>query len=53
MDHIRISGNGPISDPYPNKVVSNVENDCPKVPNQAKDKRDGVKNPQYYNFNQF
>ena len=30
-----------------------VENDAPKVTNQAKAKKDGVVNPQHYNFNQF
>ena len=51
---MRISGNEPSSViPKLNKVVLNVENDCPKVPNQAKAKRDGVINPQNYNFSQF
>ena len=40
-----------ISDSSPNKVVSNVENVDPKVPTEAK--RDGLINPQNYNFNQF
>ena len=35
------------------KVVSKIENIDPKVPKQAEAKRDGVKNPQNYNFNQF
>ena len=30
-----------------------VENDSPKVPKQADAKRDGVINPQNYNFNKF
>ena len=34
-------------------MVSKVENDDPKVPKQAEAKRDGVKKPQNYNFNQF
>ena len=42
---MRISG--------PNNVVSKVENDRPNVPKQAEAKRDGVINPQNYNFNQF
>ena len=42
-----------MSDPSPNKVVSKVENVDPKVPKQAEAKRDGVINPQNYNFNQF
>ena len=33
-------------------MVSKVENVDPKVPKQAEAKRDGVKNPQNYNFNQ-
>ena len=37
----------------PYKVVSNLENVDPKVPNQAEAKRDGVLNPQHYNLNQF
>ena len=35
----------------PNKVVSKVENVDLKMPRQAKAKRDGVINPQNYNFN--
>ena len=34
-------------------MVSKVENVDPKVPKQAESKRDGVINPQNYNFNQF
>ena len=34
-------------------MVSKVENVDPKVPKQAEAKRDGVINPQNYNFNQF
>ena len=30
-----------------------IENDGPKVPEQAEAKRGGVINPQNYNFNQF
>ena len=30
-----------------------MESDAPKVPKQAKAKRDGVLNPQNYNFSQF
>ena len=33
-------------------MVSKAENDCPKVPKQAEAERDGVVNPQNYNFNQ-
>ena len=32
--------------------VSNVENDCSKMPNQAKANRDGEINPQNYNFSE-
>ena len=54
MDHMHISGNEPSSVILSQtKWGSNVENDCPKVPNQAKAKRDGVVNPQNYNFSQF
>ena len=42
-----------ISDPSPNKVVPKVENFDPKMPKQAEAKRDGVINPQNYNFHQF
>ena len=41
-----------LSDPQPNKVVQKVESDAQKVPKEAKPKRDGVINPQNYNFNQ-
>ena len=34
-------------------MVSKVENVDPKVPKQDDAKRDGVINPQNYNFNQF
>ena len=34
-------------------MVSKVKNVDPKVPKQAEAKRDGVINPQNYNFNQF
>ena len=51
---MRISGTEPlISDPNTNRVVLKLRNDAPKVPNQAKAKRDGVINPQNYNFSQF
>ena len=43
----------PVSPRGSNNVDSKVENDCPKVPKQAEAKRDGVINPQNYNFNQF
>ena len=54
MDHMRISGNEPSSVILSQtKWFSNVENDFPNVPNKAKAKRDGVINPQNYNFSQF
>ena len=53
MDHMRISGNEPSSVILlPNKVVQKLKSDAPKVPNQAKAKRDGVINPKNYNFSQ-
>ena len=48
MDHMRISGNEPSS-----VMVPKVENVDPKVPKQAVAKRDGVINPQNYNFHHF
>ena len=54
MDHMRISGTEPSSVillPY--KVVQMLKSDVPKMPNQAKAKRDGVINPNNYNFSQF
>ena len=46
MDHMRISGTEPSSVILlPKKVVQKLKNDIPKVPNQAKAKRDGVINP--------
>ena len=54
MDHLRISGTEPSSVILSQKkVVSTVENVCPKVPKQGKAKRDGVINPQNYNLNKF
>ena len=41
-----------VSDPYPNKLVQKLKSDAQKVPKEAKAKRDGVINPQNYNFNQ-
>ena len=54
MDHMRISGTEPSSVILlPNKVVQKWKSDAPKVPYQAKTKRDGVLNPKNYNFSQF
>ena len=50
---MRISGNERSSVILRKIKVSKVENVDPKVPKQAEAKRDGVINPQYYNFNQF
>ena len=33
--------------------IKTLKSDDPKVPKQAEAKRDGVINPQNYNFNQF
>ena len=35
------------------RSFKSCKNDAPKVSKQAEDKRDGVINPQNYNFNQF
>ena len=51
---MHISGTEPLS-----VILCQTENfqkfkiDAPKVPKQAEDKRDGVINPQNYNFSQF
>ena len=43
MDHMRISGNEPSSVILlPNKVVQKLKSDAPKVPNQAKAKKDQI-----------
>ena len=49
MDHMRISGNEASSVILRQTKWLNVD---PKVPKQAEAKRDGVINPQNYNFNQ-
>ena len=53
MDHMRISGNAPSSVILRQTFISKVGNVDPKVSRQAEAKRDGVINPQNYNFNQF
>ena len=54
MDHMRISGNWTlVSDPETNKVFKKVKGYAQKVPKQAKAIKDGVINPQNYNFYQF
>ena len=51
---MRISGNEPSSVILSQtKWFQKLKNYCPKVPKQAEAKRDGVINPQNYNFIQF
>ena len=52
MDHMRISGNEPSSVILSHTKKLKIEHDNPKVPKQAEDRRDGVINPQNFNFNQ-
>ena len=56
MDHMRISGN----EVEPSSVIlsqrkqlKKLKYNAQKVPKEAKAKRDGVINPQSYNFYQF
>ena len=51
MDHMRISGNEPSSVILSQKSI--FKRDILNVPKQAEAKRDGVINPQNYNFKQF
>ena len=55
MDHMRISGTGPSSVIISKikKVVKKLKSDVQKCKNQAKAQRNGVINPQSYNFSQF
>ena len=54
MDHMRISGTEPSSVILSQKkYFQKLKRDVSKVPKQAKAKRDGVINPQNYNFKQF
>ena len=54
IDHMRISGIEPSSVILSQrKYLKNFNNYAPKVPKEDEVKRDGVINPQYYNFNQF
>ena len=54
IGHMRISGTEPSSVILSQKEVNEkLKNDAPKVPNQAKAKRDGGINSQNYNFSQF
>ena len=54
MDHMRISGTKPslviLSQTMKYKKL---KSDDPKVPQQAEDQRDGVINPQNFNFNNY
>ena len=53
MDHMRISGTEPSSVILSQTMkFKKLKSDDPKVPKQAKAKRDGVINPQNYNFKQ-
>ena len=54
MDHMRISGNKPSSVILSQTCsIKKLKFNEQKVPKQAEAKRDGVINPQNYNFNQF
>ena len=54
MDHMRISGIEPSSVILSQrKSLKRLKNNVRKVPKKAKAKRDGVINPQNYNFSQF
>ena len=54
MDHMRISGTQPSSVILSQTVkFKKLKSDDQKLPKQAEAKRDGVINPQNYNFKQF
>ena len=54
MDHMRISGTQPSSVILSQTMkFKKLKSDYLNVPKQAEAKRDGVINPQNYNFNQF
>ena len=53
MDHMRISGTERSSMILGQTEFQKLQSDVTKVPKQAEDKKDGVINPQNYNFNQF
>ena len=54
MDHMRISGTEPSSVILSQKkYCQKLKRDVPNVSKQAEAKRDGVINPQNYNFNKF
>ena len=50
MDHMHISGIEPSSVILSQKSILKKWRDVPNVPKQAEAKRDGVINPQNYNF---
>ena len=53
MDHMRISGTKPCSVILNRtKYFKNLKKWCPKLPKQAKTKRDGIINTLHYNFSQ-
>ena len=54
MDHMRITGIEPSSVILcQRKQLKRLKNNVPKVPKEVNAKRDGVTNPQNYNFYQF
>ena len=53
MDHMSISGMNTHQWSLAKKVAQKLKSDAPKVPNQAKAKRDDIKTSQNYNFSQF
>ena len=54
MDHMRISGTKPSSVILSQTMkLKKLKSDDRKSPKQAEAKRDGVINPQNYNFSQF
>ena len=54
MDHMRISGIEPSSVILSQtKYLKRLKNNVPEVPREVNAKRDGVINPQNYNFYQF
>ena len=54
MDHMRISGTEPSSVILSQTMkFKKLKSDDPKVPNQGEAKRNGVINPQNYNFKHF
>ena len=54
MDHMHISGTQPLSVILSQtRKFQKSESDIQKIPKQDEAKRDGVINPQNYNFNQF